>query len=36
MEEHAEAPVDEITLDLLPGPAGSAVGGRRRAGIDNG
>jgi hypothetical protein len=36
MEEHAEAPVDEITLDLLPIPAGSAVGGRWRVGIGNG
>jgi hypothetical protein len=26
MEEHAEAPINEITLDLLPSPAASAVG----------
>jgi hypothetical protein len=36
MEEHAEAPINEITLDLLPSPAASAVGGGPRVGIGNG
>jgi hypothetical protein len=33
MEEHAEAPINEIALDLLPSPAASAAVDGRRVGI---
>jgi hypothetical protein len=37
MEEHAEAPINEIALDLLPSPAASAaIGCGGRVGIGNG
>jgi hypothetical protein len=36
MEEHAEAPVNEITLELLPSPAASAIAGGLRVGVGNG